>query len=240
MTEFLLFTLYGPLASWGEIAMGESRHTTMYPTRSALLGILGAACGIERQDTSGQQALRNGYRFGLRVRSFGDSLRDYHTMQYGKPARNQVFRTRRDELENAKSIGTHLSARDYRTDAIAVVAAQALEDSPVSLDGLADLLRHPTFVLYLGRKSAPLAWPLDPVVVVAEDLRSAFGAREERLNTLDGLTGEHPDAFFWEEGIRSGIPESSVHWRYDQPVSRDRWQFTRRREWRSAVEVLRE
>lgn len=237
MTEYLVFTLYGPLASWGEIAMGESRHTTMYPTRSALLGILGAACGIERQDASGQQALRDGYRFGLRVRSFGDPLRDYHTMQYGEPARKQVFRTRRDELENAKSVGTHLSSREYRTDSLAVVAVQALEHAPVTLSGLSDLLRHPRFVLYLGRKSAPPAWPLDPAVIAAEDLRSAFGARQERLSILNSLVGKLPDSYFWEEGIEAGISASSVHWRYDQPISRDRWQFTRRREWRGALEV---
>ena len=47
MAEFLLFQLYGPMASWGEAAAGEVRHTASWPTRSALTGLLGAALGIE-------------------------------------------------------------------------------------------------------------------------------------------------------------------------------------------------
>jgi CRISPR system Cascade subunit CasD len=50
MMEYLLFRLYGPLASWGEIAVGESRHTATYPGKSALLGLLAAALGIRRDD----------------------------------------------------------------------------------------------------------------------------------------------------------------------------------------------
>ena len=46
MTDYLLLRLYGPLASWGEIAVGESRHSAVQPSRSALLGLLGAALGI--------------------------------------------------------------------------------------------------------------------------------------------------------------------------------------------------
>ena len=234
MTEFLVFTLYGPLASWGEIAMGESRHTAMHPTRSALLGILGAACGIERGDTNGQQALRDGYRFGLRVRSFGDPLRDYHTMQYGEPARKQVFRTRRDELENAKAVGTHLSTREYRTDALVFVAVQAADTALLPLTEVRTAIKQPRFVLYLGRKSAPPALPLSPEVVTAVHMQAALEAAP-RLPELDVVLRNQRDVYFWEEGIESGIPNPSVHWRYDQPVSRDRWQFTRRREWQGVL-----
>ena len=51
--DILVFRLYGPMASWGEIAVGENRHTANYPSKSALLGLLGAALGIERDDEAG-------------------------------------------------------------------------------------------------------------------------------------------------------------------------------------------
>lgn len=243
MSEFLVFTLYGPLASWGEIAVGEARHTAMYPTRSALLGMIGAALGIERADVAGQAALRAGYRFGVLAKTFGDLLRDYHTIQHGTAKRNQVFRTRRDELERGKPHGTYLSTRTYRTDALACAAVQVTSNAPYTLEELARALDRPHFVLYLGRKSAPPALPLAPKVVEAATMREAF----ERGVTLPGpleaaLTkrfrrADRGGAFFWEEGIASGVPASRTHWRHDDPLSRDRWQFGRRREFRGQEEV---
>ena len=38
------------MASWGEIAVGENRHTASYPSKSAIIGLLGAALGIKRDD----------------------------------------------------------------------------------------------------------------------------------------------------------------------------------------------
>jgi CRISPR-associated Cas5-like protein len=35
--DYLLFRLYGPMASWGEIAVGEIRHTASYPGKSAII-----------------------------------------------------------------------------------------------------------------------------------------------------------------------------------------------------------
>jgi CRISPR system Cascade subunit CasD len=243
MSDFLVFTLYGPLVSWGEIAVGEVRHTAMYPTRSALLGMIGAALGIERTDVAGQAALRDGYRFGVLAKAFGDLLRDYHTIQYGKAKRNQVFRTRRDELERGKPHGTHLSTRTYRTDALACVAVQASSNAPHALEELAHALDRPRFVLYLGRKSAPPALPLAPKVVESATMREALEQGVTLPSQLKEVLRTHArkggggEVFFWEEGIISGIPVVRTHWRNDEPLSRERWQFGRRKEFRGQEEV---
>ena len=50
MRDYLVMRLYAPLASWGEIAVGEVRHSANYPSKSALLGLLGAALGVRRDD----------------------------------------------------------------------------------------------------------------------------------------------------------------------------------------------
>ena len=47
MSELLVFRLFGPLASWGEIAVGQVRPSAVRPTRSALLGLLaGGVVGV--------------------------------------------------------------------------------------------------------------------------------------------------------------------------------------------------
>jgi CRISPR system Cascade subunit CasD len=94
MAEYLLFRLYGLMASWGEIAVGESRHSATYPSRSALLGLLGAALGLRRDEDAAQRALIEGYRFAVKVESAGSPLRDYHTVQTPPAKKSVVYRTR--------------------------------------------------------------------------------------------------------------------------------------------------
>ena len=61
MRDFLLFTLYAPLAALGEVAVGERRVSAARPARSAILGLLAAALGIERRDEAAHAALQEGY-----------------------------------------------------------------------------------------------------------------------------------------------------------------------------------
>jgi len=242
MTEYLIFRLYGPMASWGEIAVGEVRHSARHPSRSGLIGLLAAACGIDRKDEEQQRRMIAGYRFGLKVESFGSPLLDYHTTQYGVPERRQRFRSRRDELENGKERGTLLSAREYRCDSVALAAVEALPGAPYGLGELKAALRQPQYVLYLGRKSCPPAVPLAPTVVSADDLQGAFD--QVALGSLAELASGNPwptwedrrrfdieTVYFWEDGIVPGMKEDAVAWRHDQPISRSRWQFLNRREW---------
>lgn len=46
MDQFLIFQLFGPMASWGECAPGGVRQTLGIPTKSALLGILEGAVAL--------------------------------------------------------------------------------------------------------------------------------------------------------------------------------------------------
>lgn len=245
MTDYLLLRLYGPLASWGEIAVGESRHSAVHPSRSALLGLLGAALGIERSDEAGQQSLVQSYRFGIKLECAGSPLRDYHTVQSGVPPRKSRFRSRRQELA-ADKVDTLLSSREYRCDSLAVVAVEALPQARHDLEHLAQSLRRPFFPLYLGRKSCPLALPLAPRHVAAATLREAFDQTEQ--GSLLGLLERQPlqvwpsaadrrafrlgqVRYYWEDGMDAGMTASFDSWRQDQPLSRSRWQFAPRREW---------
>lgn len=173
--EYLLFRLYGPLASWGEIAVGESRHTAAYPSKSALLGLLAAALGIRRDEEERQTALAAGYQFAVKMISSGSLLRDYHTTQVPPQVAVQRYPapTRKDELaalayyqkEVTNYAGTILSSREYRCDALYIVAVRALNGVPYTLQELCNAMLNPRFHLYLGRKSCPLAVPLKPRIL---------------------------------------------------------------------------
>ncbi|QEI07674.1 type I-E CRISPR-associated protein Cas5/CasD [Pigmentiphaga aceris] len=245
MADYLVMRLYGPLASWGEIAVGESRHSAVHPSKSALIGLLGAALGIKRDDDTGQATLIAGYRFGVKLVSVGTPLRDYHTIQAPEQQRKIRYRTRRQELADPTRVGTLLSAREYRCDSIALVAVEALSGAPASLSALDHALRHPVFPLYLGRKSCPLAVPLSPQQVGGVTLRSALDDTPQySLFSLLNTTGEHAwptredrigfrlsaARYYWESGMDAGM-EASFHTdRHDQPLSRLRWQFAPRQE----------
>ena len=81
LTPYLVFQLQAPLAAWGDVAVGEYRGSREYPGASALIGLLGAALGLRREDEAAHAALRDGYRFAVGVVSAGHLLRDYHTAQ---------------------------------------------------------------------------------------------------------------------------------------------------------------
>jgi CRISPR system Cascade subunit CasD len=246
VADYLVFRLYGPLASWGEIAVGESRHSAVYPSKSALLGLLGAAIGVRREDDDGQQALFQGYRFGVKLVSAGTPLRDYHTVQAPSQQRNVRYRSRRQELADKSRLGTLLSAREYRCDSISVVAAEALPDARWNLEELTEALRYPHFPLCLGRKSCPLALPLMPQRVSSETLYGALEISEQP--SLLALLNNNPEQawpsnadrrilrpsttrYYWEDGTDSGMTSDMEIMRHDQPLSRRRWQFAPRREW---------
>ena len=173
--KYLLFRLYGPMASWGEIAVGESRHSAVYPGKSALLGLMAAALGIRRDEEQRQAALATGYRFAVKVISTGHPLRDYHTAQAPDSVGKFVYRTRRDELVIGKErLGTILSSREYRCDAFSLVAVVADDNAPYALEEIQEALMKPRFHLYLGRKSCPVAAPLNPQVTDATGFGEAL------------------------------------------------------------------
>jgi len=235
MKEYLLFRLYGPMAAWGDIAVGEQRPSHGHPSKSAIIGLLAAALGIRRDEEEKHNKLNLDVGFAARVDASGEILRDYHTTQVPSQTRNKVFYTRHDELA-AEKLNTILSQRDYRTDACYTVALWLNTGSATgSLQLFERALRKPKFVLYLGRKSCPLALPLAPQIVQVETLKQAFDKLPVREEWLQYLPEQKQTAYFWEQidFSASGFPSDALHWtgsRRDSLLSRKRWQFTDREE----------
>lgn len=235
MRKYIVFRLYGPLSSWGTAAVGEERPTAQMPSRSALLGLLGAALGIKRTDEESQQQLRVSVRFGIKQVVAGNLLRDYHTTQVPAHRSKVVHLTRKEELQ-VTAPETILSQRDYRCDGMWMIAVWFTEKSQYTPTQLQLALNRPTFALYLGRKSCPVAVPLAPVLCVADSLKDALDHRFPFLTRSDKEDGwwlqrDKCVSYFWEGqrgmlGVDSPQIIRSTSW--DEPLSRVRWQFTQR------------
>lgn len=242
MAGYIVFQLHGPMASWGNIAVGEYRTTWPRPSRSALLGLVAAALGVPRSDETAQTRLRDGLAFAVAVDAPGQPMRDYHTVQTPKVGKGFAPRSRSDELRSSKK-GTIQSYRDYYTDVFyRVVTWTTSTDAPSALE-LCDGLLRPRFTLYLGRKSCPLGLPLAPCIVEASTVEEALGsaslpspldvlptrARRERVFRMLDVP-DRPELHWPEGGPPAGVYPQRTLERWDDPASRARWQFGSRRE----------
>ncbi len=237
--SILVFKLQAPLSSWGDTAVGEYRPSYNYPGVSALVGLLGAALGLRREDEAAHAALRDHYGYAVGVQSSGSLLRDYHTAQVPSQAslKKRPHASRRDELATPRhSLNTILSTRDYRQDGAFLIAVQTDNCGPYPLEALRDALLRPKFVLYLGRKACAPGAPLHPQIIDATTAEQAFDgylARlTEEIGKHCGRSGapllELPapvERIAWGQGIDAGPAPDLTITRKDRPIRRKGWQF---------------
>ncbi len=211
MAEYLVFTLSATLASFGDVAGHERRGSWTWPGRSAILGLLGAACGIRRNgDFSALDALS----VSVAVFEAGEVLRDYHTVQTVPSAAVKAPQSRPQALrDGAGRLNTIITLRDYRTGVLYGVAVTG-----PGLRALAEALKRPAFQLYLGRKSCPLNAPLAPRLVTAQNAAEALAhvtlppwatEAEARLLYADAAEGPGP-----RREIRHDAPRNRVKWHF--------------------------
>lgn len=236
MKDYLVFQLYGPMASWGQPAVGGDRATFTSPTRSAILGLLGAALGIKRDDEARLETLHSSVQIATKQLTATSLLRDYHTAQV--PARNNkyVYRTRKNELldEAPSKLNTVLSTRDYRCDGLWTVAVSLTASAYISLEALQEALIKPVYTLYLGRKSCPVAAPLKPMLVNNALLKEALDQPFPDL-LPDGVADKtwlrrsQAFTYTWEGDVAEINTDKAITTHpWDDPVSRTRWQFKQR------------
>jgi len=236
MPEFLTFALYAPIASFGAPAVGERRGSFERPTRSQVLGLIGACLGLDRADDEGQAALAAGYGLAIRAEASGRLLPDYHTAQVPPTRRGRRFATRAEELA-ADDLATVLSRRDYRTDAWHLAALWTEVEARWPLSEIGEAMRRPHFTLSLGRKSCPLGLPLAPSLVVADDpvaalaMRAADGPEQAFQSSLLGMVPRSGMIVAMDDNPWSHhLPRLRIEHRRDAPLSRRRWQFALREE----------
>jgi CRISPR system Cascade subunit CasD len=236
MSEHLVFLLHAPLAAMGGVAVGERRAGFDRPGKSAIIGLIAAALGLDRSDEAAHAALGDGYGLGLGEIASGRLLFDYHATQTPPKRKGRHFTTRQAELA-VDDLGTILSLREYRTDPAYLIVLWPRGVLRWSLGQMAEALKCPHFVLYFGRKACPLGVPLDPRVVEAENARSAMTIylagrtpaqaeflRNLRLDSSPSVLALHLD------GTSDRSNAMRIEHRRDRLESRRRWQFGLRSE----------
>jgi len=150
------------MQSWGHASRFERRTTALHPTRSAVVGLIAAALGIDKHGadeaaqlarfsalhaiviTLPRQSRRNGHLLIQR-------LEDYHTVTGIRRASGKV--------DNDATVQTY---RHYLLDARFGVL---LEGSSPLLQEIAGALRNPKWGVWLGRKCC---LPASPVLVTVK------------------------------------------------------------------------
>lgn len=215
MPDHLVFTLTASLAAMGDLAGHERRGSLFWPGRSAILGLLGAALGLRREDDfSHLDALS----VAVAVLRPGATLRDYHTVQTVPSAAVKRPNSRPEALRDAGlRVNTTITHRDYRCGVACGVVVWGGDLPP-----LAEALRRPQFTLYFGRKSCPLSSPPNPQLVQASTPEAALSAL-----TLPSWL-DRPTQVQWVTDAQ-GPEDTHVEERHDRPLDRGLWHFAPRR-----------
>lgn len=168
MPSYLILRLDGPMQAWGSHTFEDYRPSNLFPTRSGLLGLLGACLGLERRDSLSLIELAESVEFAVRldqgvprpdtdrlVPKRSTKLPDYHTVL---DARKVDGSTNKFPVQ---------SQREYLFDAAFTVAVGSRINARIALTRIAEALQCPRFTPVLGRRSCPITRPLleqaDPV-----------------------------------------------------------------------------
>ncbi|CAI8836713.1 type I-E CRISPR-associated protein Cas5/CasD [Methylocaldum szegediense] len=196
MPRYLILRLDGPMQAWGTHTFEDFRPCNAFPTRSGLLGLLGACLGLDRRDTEALEQLAVSVEFTVRsdrtvLRPGASSpkdktalkLPDFHTVESAR------------KVDGSANKNPVVSRREYLFDAAFTVAIGEKPDAPIPLDKIAEALRRPYFTPVLGRRSCPIARPLLDGDVEASNGKAALMTAEPSggLIYAEGeLTSEQP------------------------------------------------
>ena len=175
VTAALGLVLDAPLQSWGADSRFQRRGTGAHPSKSAVLGLLAAALGVDKH--AADEAARLQPLRALRLTTCrvprGEAgasglvgrLIDYHTIGGGydtATARGYLSTPRK---AGGGPFGTVVTQREYLTGALFVAI---LRGERPTLEMVASALHNPVWGGWLGRKCCPPATPLRALLGAAE------------------------------------------------------------------------
>ena len=150
--KHLALYLRAPLQSWGASSKFGDRGTLDAPTRSGLLGLLAAACGVDKNDeTRDREWLARAAKLSVAVLAFrrGDRMPDYHTVgaRYDRddPWQKRMIPTKAEDGSPKKD--ATVTHRDYLADS---VFGAVLSGDDALVDEMATGLADPVWGVWLG------------------------------------------------------------------------------------------
>ncbi|MDB6079782.1 MAG: Type CRISPR-associated protein Cas5/CasD [Akkermansiaceae bacterium] len=195
----LLLRLVGPMQSWGTTSRFDHRDTGKEPSKSGVIGLLAAACGIDRDNWADLEPLTR-LAMGVRHDRPGAPKRDYQT------AKDII------SADRTKIHATAVTTRDYLADAAFLVALEGSDQG--LLEGAHSALRNPCWPIGLGRRS----------YVPSESVWMEGGVQEYPLRAVLETWPWLSTLRKWEEPPESLLVsfesgDDSGSFRMDQPLS---------------------
>jgi CRISPR system Cascade subunit CasD len=206
MSDTLAFLIDAPLQSWGASSKFQRRETESWPTKSALVGVLAAALGIDKhaQDETDKLAPLAALCFSVfrwPKPAPITRLTDFHTIGGGYDKTNPAEKLHIPcKAGDGSPFGTVITRRTYLTDARFIALFQG---DLATLERAAAALLDPVWGVWFGRKTCIPAEPLTPVL--AGSSRDALAAHLQKLGTdpadiaaLEGMSESPGDARFYQ------------------------------------------
>lgn len=139
----LLMRLVGPMQSWGTASRFDQRDTGKEPSKSGVIGLLAAACGIDRENWNDLKPLTM-LKMAVRHDRSGVLKKDYQTAGC---SRSDIIM----KADGKTASDGVVSARYYLADAAFLIGLEALDKS--LLESIQKALQNPCWQTCLGRKS---------------------------------------------------------------------------------------
>ena len=188
MQDFLIIKLQGSMQAWGGHTFEDYRPSHIFPTRSAVVGLLGACLGIDRADIQGIADLNASFELTVRA-----DQRKVQTEQFGQIKEKTLtmqkmtdFHTVLDarKVDGAPRKDAIISHREYLCDAEFSLALGFRNNAVFSLEKVKDAIQKPHYTPSLGRRSCPIQRPLFETIVTAENAQQALTQIEPKQGTL--------------------------------------------------------
>ncbi len=164
------------MSAYGLQTFDVHRRVNHFPTRSAVMGLLGAAMGITRQRHSDLYELSEKLSIAVQVNQCGEKVVDYHTVQN--------FRSPQGKIQS----GTKPTYREYWCDSEHTFAITA--DAKLVTE-ITEKVKKPVFNLFLGRKSCPLIRPLFDSIVDEENPADTLKSLGYGGQVFSDISGEN-------------------------------------------------
>lgn len=179
MPQFLILKCQGAMQAWGGHTYEDYRPSLIFPTRSAVVGLLGACLGLVRDETDSLKVLNDS--FGLTVLAHQRIVEQRHLSQEKKREPltlhkmtdyHTVLDARR--ADGGKRDDAIVSRREYLCDAEFTLALAFKENAEYTLEQIVQAVKKPIYTPYLGRRSCPLQRPLFDTIVTADTAEHAL------------------------------------------------------------------
>jgi CRISPR-associated protein Cas5/CasD subtype I-E len=144
--KYLVLRLSAPLMAFGEGDYWDIRGTGIFPTKSAIVGILASCFGYDRNETEKISHLSDSISVSARQDNKFSLLRDYHTI---------LDTLKADGKKNPNAV---ISIRQYLMEAEFSVLISTNNNS--LHEQIKEALQNPEWPPFLGRKSCVPSFPI--------------------------------------------------------------------------------